>query len=340
MAPVSFTIVYKMREIKFVRMMTKHCFYLLLSDHYPDILDAGGCVLFPLSLYSTQWKDNLAMHKQTRVYWHIAVPLFLALALLFILSPGALAASQSAKKPSFVGPKPYYLALGDSLAFGYQPDLNFSSGYTGDFFNNLRGHGTQHIANMACPGETSVTFLNGKCPYPYLRKYPYTGSQMNAALKYLHQHAGQVSPVTLDIGANDVLGDINSNNCSINQSQFNTDLATLDANLTQTILPELHAALVVKGQVSGDIILMNYYDPYQNICPNTVSSVQLVNQHLASDVSAYGSIVDVFTAFGGANVPNPHICSYTWMCSIFTDIHATNKGYGVIANTFEHGYGY
>jgi lysophospholipase L1-like esterase len=289
---------------------------------------------------STQWKDILAMHKQTRVYWHIAVPLSLALALLFILSPGALAASQSANKSSFVGPKQYYLALGDSLAFGYQPDFNFGNGYTSDFFNNLRGHGTKQLANMACPGESSVTFLNGNCPYPYLRKYPYTGSQMNAALKYLHQHAGQVSPVTLDIGANDILGDINSNNCSINQTQFNTDLATLDANLTQTILPELHAALMVKGQVTGDLILMNYYDPYQNICPNTVSSVQLVNQHLTNDVSKYGSIEDVFTAFGGANVPNPHICPYTWMCSIFTDIHATNKGYGVIATTFEQGYGY
>jgi lysophospholipase L1-like esterase len=280
------------------------------------------------------------MHKHRGVYLHIVVPLTLAFTLLLILTPGALAASRSAQKVSFVGPKSYYLALGDSLAFGYQPDFNFGSGYTSDFYNNLRSHGTQHTANMACPGETSVTFLNGNCPYPFLRKYPYIGSQMNAALTYLKQHAGQVSPVTLDIGANDVLGDIDSSNCTINQDQFNADLATLDANLTQTILPKLHAALTVNGQVTGDLILMNYYDPYQNICPNTVSDVQLVNQHLASDVSGYGTIVDVFTAFGGANVPNKHICSYTWMCSIFTDIHATDKGYSIIAKTFEQGYGY
>jgi lysophospholipase L1-like esterase len=281
------------------------------------------------------------MHMHKRVFWHIAVPFTFALTLLLIFSPSALAASsQHGIRPSFVGPKKIYMALGDSLAFGFQPDLNFDNGYANDFYNNLSHHGTTSLVNMACPGETSVTFLNGDCPYPYLRKYPYLGSQMNAAVSFLKHHAGQVSPVTLDIGANDVLGDINTSNCTINQSQFNTDLATLDANLTKTILPKLRSALTVNGKVTGDLILMNYYDPYQNICPNTVPSVQLVNQHLASDVSGFGTIVDVFTAFGGANTPNPNICTYTWMCGIFNDIHATDRGYSVIASTFEQGYGY
>ncbi|HLX41774.1 MAG TPA: hypothetical protein VKR42_14670, partial [Ktedonobacteraceae bacterium] len=183
-------------------------------------------------------------------------------------------------------------------------------------------------------------FLNGNCPYPYLRKYPYLGSQMNAALDYIHDYAGQVSPVTLDIGANDVNGDINPNNCNINQQGFNADLAKVDYNLTQVILPALKQALTINGKMTGDIVMMNYYDPYQNICPNTIPGSEEVNSHLAADVSGFGTIVDVFTAFGGPNVPNHNICSYTWMCSFFTDIHATTKGYHVIANTFEKGYGY
>ena len=268
-------------------------------------------------------------------------PLSIAFLLLFIFVPSALASGgNQAQRFSLVGPKAHYLALGDSLAFGFQPDLNFNHGYVDDFFSNLQGHGVKDVANMGCPGETSVTFLNGKCPYPFLRKYPYIGSQMNAALTYLSANAGQVSPVTLDIGANDLLPDINSSNCQINQTQFLTDLATLDANLTQTILPQLHAALVVNGQLTGDLVLMNYYDPYQNICPNTVPDIQLINQHLASDVGHYGTIVNVFRSFGGSKTPNKHICSYTWMCSIFTDIHATTTGYGVIAGTFENGTGY
>ena len=279
------------------------------------------------------------MVKNARLCRRIAVPLLFALVLLFVFVPSSFAATNQHHR-SLVGPKSRYLALGDSLAFGFQPDLNFDDGYADDFYSNLQAHGVQHLANMACPGETSVTMLNGKCPYPFLRKFPYIGSQLNAAVAYLEFYAGQVSPVTLDIGANDVNRDINSSTCAINQSQFQADLATLDANLTRTILPALKNAMTINGHMTGDIILMNYYDPYQNSCPNTIPGVQEVNAHLAADVSGYGSIVDVFTAFGGASVPNPNICSYTWMCSIFNDIHATNKGYSVIANTFESGYGY
>ena len=83
--------------------------------------------------------------------------------------------------------------------------------------------------------------------------------------------------------------------------------------------------------------MMNYYDPFQNICPNTVPFVEEENQHLANDVSGFGSIVDVFDAFGGTKVPNPHICKYTWICSSFHDIHPMDKGYEVIADTFDKG---
>ena len=262
------------------------------------------------------------------------------LSMLLILSivPAAFAAGRSA--PPLVGPGKHYLALGDSLAFGYQPDLDFDDGYANDFFTNLQSHGVQTSANLGCPGETSVTFLNGKCPLPFLRKYPYVGSQLNAALLYLASHRGQVSPVTLDIGANDITPAINSKTCAVDTAKFNATLATADTNLTQTILPRLRDALTVNGVLTGDIVVMNYYDPFQNICPNTVPFVQLVNQHLANDVSGFGTMVDVFTAFGGAATPNPNICSYTWMCSVFKDIHAHDLGYSVIANAFESRTGY
>ena len=83
--------------------------------------------------------------------------------------------------------------------------------------------------------------------------------------------------------------------------------------------------------------MMNYYDPLQNFCPNTVPFTQTLNQHLAADVSGFGSIVDVFGAFGGPGVPNPNICTYTWMCTappLGPNIHATDIGYSVIADTF------
>jgi hypothetical protein len=102
-------------------------------------------------------------------------------------------------------------------------------------------------------------------------------------------------------------------------------------------LPALQGALSVNGHVTGDIVMMNYYDPFQDLCPNTVSYAQTLNQHLATDVSGFGIIVDVFTAFGGQGVPNTILCTDTWMCpppQQIPDIHPTTTGYQVIANTF------
>ncbi len=271
-------------------------------------------------------------------YRRVLMPLSFAFVLLLVLAPSALAHFRP--HVSIVGAKQRYLALGDSLAFGYQPDLNYDDGYADDFYAYLQGHGVSKTANLGCPGETSVTMLNGKCPVPILRKYPYLGSQLNAALFYMALYPGQVSPVTLDIGANDLLPDINKSTCVVNTAKFATDLAILDTNLTQTILPKLHNALMVQGKLTGDLVVMNYYDPYQNICPNTVSYIQTINQHLAADVSGYGTIADVFTAFGGAATPNSTICSYTWECSIFHDIHAKDAGYKVIASAFESSVNY
>ena len=51
--------------------------------------------------------------------------------------------------------------------------------------------------------------------YAFMHKYFYLGAQLNAAVNFLHVHAGQVSPVTLDIGANDVMGDVNTSKCTV-----------------------------------------------------------------------------------------------------------------------------
>jgi lysophospholipase L1-like esterase len=188
------------------------------------------------------------------------------------------------------------------------------------------------------------TFIYGGCPAPGTPPPPYT--QLGAAVAYLQANAGKVSPVTLDIGVNDVEPDVTiaPNDCTVS-SNFDTDLATLDNNLTETILPQLQAALTVNGRVTGSIVMMNYYDAFQNICqgPASAQFVQdfnTFNTHLANDVSQFGIIVDVFSAFGGATTPNPNLCAshlpYTWVCGPppGPDIHPTDLGYSVIADTF------
>ena len=241
---------------------------------------------------------------------------------------GAVAASHG-QPFHLVGPKQHYLALGDSLAFGFQPNRDFTHGYVADLFHILQNEGTKDVTNYGCPAETSTTFINGGCPFA-----PAGFVQLTAALAFLRANTGKVSPVTLDIGADDLLPDFNPSTCTVRPS-FGADLTTLDNNLRQTILPELHKALMVKDHLRGDLVMMNYYDPFQNICPNSVPMVQTINQHLANDVRGFGIIVDVFSAFGGAAVPNPKICTYTWICSPppGPDIHPTDQGYSVIADT-------
>jgi lysophospholipase L1-like esterase len=293
------------------------------------------------------------MLKDAHLYRRIILPIALAISLLFAFAPTALAASHSQGPPFHrVGPKQHYLALGDSLAFGVQPNciplplppppftFHCTHGYVNDLFQILQDEGTKDFTNFGCPGESSTTFINGNCPFASYAPPGFV--QLKFALAYLHANPGKVSPVTLNIGSNDVLPDIQfdplTSTCTINVGGFTTDLTTLDSNLTGTILPELRDALTVNGRITGSIVMMNYYDAFQNVCPQTVPFIRTLNQHLATDVSGFGIIVDVFGAFGGAAVPNPNICTYTWMCTpplpLLLNIHPTDLGYSVIADTF------
>ncbi|HEU0028607.1 MAG TPA: SGNH/GDSL hydrolase family protein [Ktedonobacterales bacterium] len=287
-------------------------------------------------LTSRFWRATGSSRRRLAV-WAIAPAL--ALIVGMFLTPTAFAARPHSS--TLVGPKTYYLALGDSLAFGYQPNLDFSHGYAQQWYSsNLSKKHVRSYTNYGCNGETSYTFINGGCPYAYLLHTYYAGSQLNAAISFIKGHAGKVSPVSLDIGANDLLPDIDSSTCTVS-SNWSTDLANLDTRLTGTILPQLVAALTVNGVRTGDLVMMNYYDPYQNICPNSLTYVETLNQHLAADAAQFNvPVSDVFTAIGGDATPNPNICSDTWMCSSYHDIHATTTGYSVIANTFASTTGY
>ena len=101
------------------------------------------------------------------------------------------------------GPASYYLALGDSLSRGVQPDaagvsVETDHGYPDQVQAALRPrHPALRLVKLGCPGETTSTMINGGiCRYP-------GGSQLAAAVAFLRDHRGHVLLVTLDIGAND-----------------------------------------------------------------------------------------------------------------------------------------
>jgi hypothetical protein len=143
----------------------------------------------------------------------------LGIVLLVLAISTANIAGQSATR--FNPPKRYYLAPGDSMAFGFQfvkfnanfpsePASLFSTGYV-DVLSGMLQEIRPGITtvNDSCTGETTVTYIYGGCTYTaagFPLHDPYDGSQLSAALAFLQDHPGQVSPITINIGVNDLIG--------------------------------------------------------------------------------------------------------------------------------------
>lgn len=239
----------------------------------------------------------------------------------------------------------YYMALGDSLSFGFQPNLDFTDGFADDVFTFLQRANVTDLTNYACAGETTTTMIQGGCVGRFDHHGSYFGAQLDAAIAFLQQNHGRVSPITLEIGSNDVLPDWDSSTCSPNPA-YTDHLARMDQNLTQTILPELiHASVGTTGIRAGGLHLLNYYNPFAAACPDSAGFVNELNAHLAADAAPFGvPVIDIYTAFGGDGGMASHVCGgvhpYTWICDAqFHDPHPTTLGYQVMAQAVEVGLG-
>jgi lysophospholipase L1-like esterase len=247
-------------------------------------------------------------------------PRLTGLLLLVALIVAGAAAARAAPGPELVGPRAIYLALGDSLAFGYQPNLDLTHGYADLLFPRLQPFGTRQMVNLACPGETTATMLAGGCRVPFLRKTRYSGSQLEQAQAVIRANRGRVSPVTLTIGANDVLTDLGPR-CEEHSETFAAHLDQMEANLEQIV-----RTLVEALDGEGDLFVTTYYNPFAQLCPNTDRHLHELNDRIAAVARRHGAhVVTVADAFA------ERICELTWMCSRYRDIHATTAGYQVIA---------
>src|SRR4029079_1373341 len=83
-------------------------------------------------------------------------------------------AATAALGPVYQTPQAYYLALGDSLAYGMQPDkaaagappARYDTGYVDVFAARLRKLTPKlQVVNYGCPGESLTTFAKGRCPW-------------------------------------------------------------------------------------------------------------------------------------------------------------------------------
>ena len=265
---------------------------------------------------------------------------------------------------------PVYLSLGDSLAVGVQPNdqgtsLPTSQGYADQLYASLRTvQRGLRLVKLGCPGETTGTLVNGGiCGYSGGAETSYTspaGSQLAAATTYLAAHPGQVSLVTVDIGANDLNPCLVLTDSTAVQACVEKAIPVAEQNLTSVL-----AGLRLAGY-QGTIIGMTYYDPVladwltgtagQQFAQASEPLLEAYNQALTSVYQRFGArIADVFTAFdtsdfstqvslpGVGTVPAnvARLCTWTWECAappVGPNEHANQAGYAVIARTFRAAY--
>jgi lysophospholipase L1-like esterase len=267
----------------------------------------------------------------------ILVPVFL---LLFAASLYA----QNGAIPRFNPPKQYYLALGDSLAFGMQqvkfnanlpsvPPSVFNTGYVDDFSLRLRGI-RPHIQtiNFGCPGEATITFINGGCPYTsvgFSLHNSYSGSQLSAALAFLQEHPGRVSPITINVGVNDLrpLLSICGSDLSCYEANAPAILAVTRANLDH-ILGSIRSVAP-----NAEIITFTNYDIASVLIdPRSARLAEAFNDVVSDTARSHSvRVADVFSAFNGGPQPAT-ICSLTFACTPLQDTHPTDAGYATIAS--------
>lgn len=241
-----------------------------------------------------------------------------------------------------------YLALGDSLAFGYSqakfnslfPNENpaaYDTGYVDDFGRVLTLLNPRlKVVNDGCPGETTDSFINGPCQYQlaFPLHHPYVGgpasSQLSDALAYIEAHRGRVSPITIDIGANDALGVIKGV-CNLEPLCIAGHAPALFGHIA-TNLGAILAQLRSHAR-NAQLVVLGLYNPFGSTIAGGDQLTAQLNEtmaHVAAGFKArFADPLPLFNPPGA--LEQPTICLLTNMCTPLVDIHPTDLGYRVLA---------
>lgn len=206
-----------------------------------------------------------------------------------------------------------YLALGESISFGYVSKPSPAPGGGDPYRNaaNFAGYPSfvgdaleMTTTNASCPGETSASFIATSAPdngckayravFPLHASYP-GESQLQFAEAFIKAHRLSTQLVTLQLGGNDGLlvidhcGGIANTSCI--DPQVDTTTSTLTSNLTQ-IVQALRDAGYNDPIVLVDYYALNYGDAYQS------QLIGKINAAIASVATAdHLQLADAFTAF-------------------------------------------
>jgi lysophospholipase L1-like esterase len=249
--------------------------------------------------------------------------------------------------PIFNPPKSYYLALGDSVAYGFQsfrfqanlPPSAYNTGYVDVLGARLQQiHPGIVTVNYGCPGESTETFNDGGCIWTQTGHQlhdAFEGSQLQAAINFLESHRGQVSPITLTLWGNDL--PLLLDPCTLNNQ---IDLTCVQANapgfITSlagrifTILQKLRwaapdAEIIVTGAVDESVNFLPFADPLFQTFNASLREAAAANR------ARFADPFPVFNPQGNTVAEVQAICTLTLLC-VQNDIHPSNAGYQALAD--------
>ncbi|MGQ0464234.1 MAG: SGNH/GDSL hydrolase family protein [Sporichthyaceae bacterium] len=257
--------------------------------------------------------------------------------LLTVAVTGAALAVAPWTGPAHAAAPAEYLALGDSISYGYDP--NFPWPFTGkDFVGYPTDVGAARgstAVNASCPGDTAAGFVSAQRADVGCRSYrtdkaimhvDYEGPQLQFATAFLRSHP-KTDLVTIGIGINDFYACIvrTTDRCA---KELATVKAQYRVDLT-TILSELRTVY------DGTIVLVNYPGQYYGTSATFVPSQ--VNAEMAKVAPRFGAVVaDTYAAFAAHTAGvNGDSCAAGLMIvgPDGCDSHLTPAGRAVVAGT-------
>ncbi len=213
-----------------------------------------------------------------------------------------------------VAPGSTYLALGDSVTFGYEesgvvPAPNYHNAASFINYPQLVGQALKlKVVNAACPGETAASLINASAPSNgcesaphggprYRAMFPlhvhYPGSQLAFAVSYLKTHPN-VRLVSLMIGANDAFlcQETTADGCK-------SELPAVQAKLKHDVATIL-SAIRHNAHYGGQVVIVNYY-ALNYAVPAIAGQSTLLNKTVdAAAKAAHVRIADGFGVLGAA----------------------------------------
>jgi lysophospholipase L1-like esterase len=245
-----------------------------------------------------------------------------------------------------------YLALGDSVAFGYITQAGFQYRNPDNFVGYPTYVGDARrldTVNASCPGEATGGFISPTGSDNGCRTYKaneplhvsYTGTQLQFATGFLRQHPN-TRLVTIQLGANDAF--ILQESCASAPNPQACIASGLPAVLT-TISSNMDRILHALRSTNfrGALIVVNYYSLDYTDPVGTAITKEL-NQAITAHAQQDGAVVaDAFSAFETAastaqaagKTCNAGLLNTSPISQSTCDVHPSQSGQQLLARTVE-----